>query len=76
MKAKVLVEFCKSDTIAASAFGLGVDCSDIRRVINFGEPNTTEDLIQQSGRAVRDGSSAEAILYYKKVGEHTTAVWN
>lgn len=78
MKAKVLVEFCKSDNnlrlvIATSAFGLGVDCSDIRRVINFGAPNTTEELVQQSGRAGRDGSNAEAILYYKKVGKHTTA---
>ena len=43
MKAKVLEEFCRSDTklrlvIATSAFGLGVDCPDIGRVINFGAP--------------------------------------
>ena len=78
MKAKVLKEFCRSDTklrlvIATSAFGLGVDCPDIGRVINFGAPCTTEELIQQSGRAGRDGNNAEAILYYKKVGRHTTA---
>ena len=78
MKAKVLTEFCKSDTnlrlvIATSAFGLGVDCPDIGRVINCGAPNTTEELIQQSGRAGRNGNNAEAILYYKKVGKHTTA---
>ena len=39
MKAKVLTEFCKSDTnlrlvIATSAFGLGVDSPDISRAIN------------------------------------------
>ena len=43
MKTKVLKEFYRSDTklrlvIATSAFGLGVDCPDIGRVINFGAP--------------------------------------
>ena len=78
MKAKVLTEFCKSDTnlrlvIATSAFGLGVDYPDIGRVINFRAPNTTEELIQQSRRAGWNGNNAEAILNYKKVGKHTTA---
>ena len=71
MREEVLAEFRKQNTrlrlvIATSAFGLGVDCPDIGRVINWGAPNITEELEQQSGRAGRDDSQAEAILYYKK----------
>ena len=78
MRTKVLAEFCKVNSnlrlvIATSAFGLGIDCSDIGRVINWGAPSTLEELVQQSGRAGRDGRCAEAILYFKKIGKHTTA---
>ena len=64
---KELVKFCKSDTklrlvIATSAFGLGVDCPDIGQVINFGAPNTTKELIQQSGRAGQDRNNVK--LYF------------
>ena len=52
--------------VASSAFGLGVDCPDIARIINWGPPATLEELIQELGRAGRDGSQAEAILYFKK----------
>lgn len=41
MREEVLAEFCKTDTklrllIALTAFGLGVDCMDISRIINYG----------------------------------------
>ena len=73
MRQRVLAEFCKKTTklrliIASSAFGLEVDCPDITRVINWGPPTTLEDLLQQSGRAGRDGTQSEAILYYVKPG--------
>ena len=65
----VLLEFCKAETIlrlviATSTFSLGVDYPDIARVINWGTPNTVEELVQQTGRAGRDGSDADAILYF------------
>ena len=49
MREEVLAEFYKQNTrlrlvIATSAFGLGVDCPDIGRVINWGAPNMTEEL--------------------------------
>ena len=59
--------------IATSAFGLGVDCPDITRVINWGPPPTLEDLLQQSGRAGRDGTQSEAILCYVKPGQNTSS---
>ena len=71
MREMVLAEFCKTETIlrlviATSAFGLGVDCPDITRIINWGAPNTIEELVQQTGRAGRDGREADAILYCRK----------
>ena len=74
MRELVLKEFCKADTslrlmVASSAFGLGVDCPDISRIIHWGAPNTLEDLVQESGRAGRDGRLSQAILYHKIVRE-------
>ena len=67
MREMVLLEFCKAETIlrlviATNAFGLGVDCPNITRVINWGTPNTVEELVQQTGRVGRDGSDSDAIL--------------
>ena len=77
MRENILAEFCQKDTklrliIASSAFGLGVDCPDITHIINWGPPATLEDLLQQSGRAGRDGTQSEAIFYYRKAGKNTT----
>ena len=77
MRQRILETFSKTDSklrvlIATSAFGLGVDCPDITRVINWGPPPTLEDLLQQSGRAGRNGCQSEAILYYVKPEQNTT----
>ena len=77
MREEVLKEFSKKDTklrllIASTAFGLGVDCTGINRVINYGTPATMEELVQEAGRAGRDGSEAEAILYHKVIGRKFT----
>ena len=77
MREQILGEFCQRKTklrliIASSAFGLGVDCPDITRVINWGPPETLEDLLQQSGRAGRDGTQSDAILYYRKPSKNVS----
>jgi len=45
-------EFCHSDKlhliIATSAFGLGVNCADIARIIHWESPNTLEELKSSS----------------------------
>ena len=79
MRQRILEQFSKQETklrviLATSAFGLGVDSPDITRVINWGPPPTLEDLLQQSGRAGRDGTQSEAILYYVKPSKNTSNV--
>ncbi len=49
---------------ATCAYGMGVDKSDIRTVIHFETPPSIEAYLQESGRAGRDRSPADAILVY------------
>ncbi len=50
---------------STSAFGMGVDIPDIRRVIHDHLPGDLIDYAQQSGRAGRDGEPAECILLFE-----------
>lgn len=47
---------------ATTAFGMGVDISDIRCIIHDYLPDNVTDYVQQSGRAGRDGLTAESWL--------------
>ena len=52
--------------IATVAFGMGLDCPNIRRIIHWGPPSDLESYIQETGRAGRDGEVARALLYFLK----------
>ena len=52
--------------VATTAFGMGVDVSDIRLVLHFNLPLSVIDYYQQIGRAGRDGNPAHAVLLYAK----------
>lgn len=49
--------------IATTAFGMGVDISDIRYVIHVGFPLTMMDYVQQCGRGGRDKKGCECLLF-------------
>ncbi|CAB4438117.1 unnamed protein product [Rhizophagus irregularis] len=52
--------------VATSAFGMGINSSNIRVVIHVGAPMSITNLIQEAGRAGRDGNTATNVIFYSK----------
>ena len=76
-KDEVLASFSQEDgklhlLVATTAFGMGIDCSDIRRIIHWGMPATLEEYVQETGTSGRDGKPSQAILYFAKRPINTT----
>ena len=48
--------------IATMAFGMGIDCQNVRQIIHVGIPDDVCSYIQETGRAGRDGALSMATL--------------
>ena len=70
VKEKIISMFtipsCLRVICATVAFGMGINCPDVRSVIHFGPPEDLESYIQETGRGGRDGLPAQAVLLVNK----------
>lgn len=52
--------------IATSAAGMGVNFKGVKYTVNYGCPRDMDTVVQQYGRAGRDGGFAMSLLIYTK----------
>ena len=71
VKDDIIDAFSKEGThlrivICTVAFGMGIDCPDVRQIIHWGPSADIESYIQETGRAGRNGKRACALLFVDK----------
>lgn len=69
VKKKILASFKQPTAplrivVVTIAFGMGIDCPDMRQIIHLGPPSDVESYIQHIGRSGRDQKPSCALLLY------------
>ena len=70
VKDSIVNSFCTKDqqlriVICTIAFGMGVDCVNVRQIVHWGVASDVESYVQESGRAGRDGRIACVTTVFK-----------
>ena len=70
VKTQIVERFTKESflcvVIGTIAFGMGINCPDIRQVVHWGISDDVEMYIQKSGRAGRDEHTSCVVMYGKR----------
>ena len=62
--------------VATSAFGLGIDLSDIRMIVHMDVPRSMEEYAQESGRAGRDGDISEVFIMIRPEAQPPSEIFS
>ena len=78
VKKAVLEAFCCVNgklrvVIGTIAFGMGIDCPDVRQSIHWGLSSDVESHVQETGRVGRDGYLSCSLLLHAKIDQRTAS---
>ncbi|XP_064389138.1 ATP-dependent DNA helicase RecQ-like [Halichondria panicea] len=61
--------------VCTTTFGMGVDVPDVEVVVRVGCPSSLEELVQEFGRAGRDGRPAKGVLMFSETDLQHAVYW-
>lgn len=73
-RARIQAKFMQGEVrviAATTAFGMGIDKSDVRYVYHMEPPMSPEEYFQEAGRAGRDGESSWCVMFYNEADSTT-----